>query len=179
MRPALKWLLLCKWCVLLLPQNDCIWTLICTLRLEKTKFDAFYNVVDANKTRICREWFLPFHARMRLNWDSWEVRLMFQCVLRSFQKKRFRIFEITDNHFSKVHHTLLNVMVFMVFSFQSFAKHCSNFFFFLNLIVAYSYARSLFAVTLKIGKFILYFLFFISTFFVPALPYSWDWGHQL
>lgn len=43
--------------------------------------------------------------------------------------KRLSVFKMTDNHFSKVHHMLLNVMVFMVlFSLQSFCKPFVQFF---------------------------------------------------
>lgn len=91
MRPALtKMTFTVPMICTLLPQNDCIWTLICTLWLVKTKLASFYNVdsnVDTNKTRIaCLNDFSPFYRQLRLNRDSWELKLMFQSVLRSFQK---------------------------------------------------------------------------------------------
>lgn len=62
-----------------------------------------------------------------------ELRLMGTETLISKCAKRFPkclcVFKMTDNHFSEVHHTLLNVMVFMVlFSLQSFCKPFVHFF---------------------------------------------------
>lgn len=132
----------------LLSQNDCIWTLICTLWLVKTKLASFYNVnsnvVDTNKARIaCFRMITPLsqmaEAKLRL--------LGTETLILCFQKKASDFFFFFLRWqiiiFQKVHHTLLNVMVFM-FSFQSF---CKLFVQFLNLIVTYSYARSPFAVT--------------------------------
>lgn len=129
----------------------------------------------------------PLSRRLRLNWDSWEVALISKCNWDASQKKKKKKRERRKSAseflrwqiiiFSRVHHTLLNVMVFMIlFSLQSFASLCSVFesdcYLFLCTLTLCCHLP-------KIGKFILYFLFFISTFFVPALPYSWDWGHQL
>lgn len=64
----------------LLSQNDCIWTLICTLWLVKTKLASFCNInsnVDTKYKKICLfELFLPFLTENRLNWESWEVKLL-------------------------------------------------------------------------------------------------------
>lgn len=58
-------------------------------------------------------------AKLRLlGTESFCCCCFLQSVLEGFQK-RFSIFNMTDNHFSKVHHTLLNVMVFMNFVFTS------------------------------------------------------------
>lgn len=83
--------------------------------------------------------------------------------------KPFSVFEMTDNHFSKVHHTLLNVMVFIILFYfnclQAFVQ-------FLNLIVTYSYAHSPLLSPSENREIHFILFIFYSNFFVPALPYS-------
>lgn len=125
MRPALtKTRLTVPMICTLLPQNDCIWTLICILWLSKTKLVSFYNVnsnvVETNKIRIP---YLndspPFYRQLRFTLET--EALILKCTEKFLRALQY-FCKMTDNHLSKVHHTLLNVMVFILSSLQSFAS---------------------------------------------------------
>lgn len=155
------------------------------LWLIKTKLAPFSNinsnVVHTNETIACFEWLLPLHRRLRLNGNSWELKFFFQRCTEKFQNKalqkfsRWQIIIVEKKSASYV----LECNGFYDVVFISIV--CKHFLFsFESDCYLFLCTLALCCHLLKIGKFILYFLFFISTFVLYlALPYSWDWGHQL
>lgn len=132
----------------LLPQDDCIWTFYFHVLVGKDKI-FFYRV------NLMNEW-----SWLRLNQGSWELQLILSVKYKEVFKTIQCFFKMTDNHFSKVHRTLLNVMIYDIVLLHLFASLCSLF----EPIVTYFLCTStLCCYLLIIGKLILY-LFFIPTF---------------